>query len=107
MNKTNSSRLIGRRSTYNTRHEEENDESDNALKIVKLVYGKDGLVMFLEHLFGLLDEPAIKQVNFYFALKRQFELMHGSSDLIRADQNQKITPYISTPLAYDFGIKTI
>lgn len=46
--------------TQVTFQEEEDEDSDNALKIVKLVYGKDGLITFLEHLFGLLDESAIK-----------------------------------------------
>lgn len=31
--------------------------------------------------------------------------MSGSSELIHADQGQKITPYVSTPLAYDLGVK--
>eukprot|EP00351_Strombidinopsis_sp_SopsisLIS2011_P003262 CAMPEP_0116875000 /NCGR_PEP_ID=MMETSP0463-20121206/6690_1 /TAXON_ID=181622 /ORGANISM="Strombidinopsis sp, Strain SopsisLIS2011" /LENGTH=57 /DNA_ID=CAMNT_0004519663 /DNA_START=609 /DNA_END=782 /DNA_ORIENTATION=+ len=33
-----------------------NAEIDNSMKIVKLAYGKDGLILFLEHLFGLFDE---------------------------------------------------
>ena len=45
-------------------------DEDNPQKIVRMAYGKAGLINFVGHLFGLLDEGAIKQVNFFFALNR-------------------------------------
>jgi len=40
-------------------------------RISKLMYGKQGLMTFLHHIFGLLNEDQMKRVNYYFTLKDQ------------------------------------
>ena len=57
----------------------------NGKLVTKLVYGKQGLVGFLNHLFGLLDEQQLKQVNYYYSLKDQFIKMQGVKETFRKE----------------------
>lgn len=41
------------------------------------MYGKQGLMTFLHHIFGLLDENQMKRVNYYFALRSELDKMLG------------------------------
>jgi hypothetical protein len=42
-------------------------------RVSRLMYGKQGLIAFLYHLFGLLSEKQMKRVTYYFAFKKQIE----------------------------------
>ena len=49
--------------------EQQKEIENNERKIIKLIYGETGLVAFLHHIFGLLDDYEMRSVNYYFALK--------------------------------------
>lgn len=52
----------------------------NGKIVTKVVYGKFGLISFLYHIFGLLNESQLKQVNYYFSLKEQLKRMQKSKE---------------------------
>jgi len=45
----------------------------NKFRISRLMYGKQGLISFMYHLFGLLSEKQMKRVTYYFAFKGQID----------------------------------
>ncbi|CDW84178.1 UNKNOWN [Stylonychia lemnae] len=44
-------------------------------RISRLMYGKQGLINFMHHLFGLLNVTQLKRVNYYFAISNQLDQM--------------------------------
>ena len=47
----------------------------NKFRISRLMYGKQGLISFMYHLFGLLSEKQMKRVTYYFAFKGQIDYL--------------------------------
>jgi hypothetical protein len=47
-------------------------------KISRLMYGRNGMISFMHHLFGMFEEYAMKEtVNYYFAMKQQISEMES------------------------------
>ena len=59
-------------------------------RVSRLMYGKQGLIAFLYHLFGLLSEKQMKRVTYYFALKGQLEALDAQAQrAVLAEQERR------------------
>ena len=55
------------------------------------MYGRNGLITFMHHLFALFDEIEMKDnVNYYFALDKQITEMENYEKISRKSTKEKV-----------------
>jgi hypothetical protein len=55
------------------------------------MYGRNGLITFMHHLFALFDEQAMKEnVNYYFAIKQQIGDMESFEESLHQMRKERI-----------------
>jgi hypothetical protein len=64
-------------------------EEEQTRKFVKLIYWQNGLLYFINQIFGLIGDKCLKDVNYYFILKDQIKQ-------VKLDKKLKKLPIDST-----------